>query len=1589
MIGNRFYTWFKNYYQWVGGAFNETLLLPLVRATAGLRAGAIRYDETTNTVETYDGTNWNPIPSATGFVPNSRTITINGTTFDLSTNRIYSVGTVTSVGLSMPAAFTVSGSPVTGSGTLSVTGAGLATQYVRGDGTLANFPTTQGGGSSVSYYLNGSVNQGTFGGSTYYEMNRTPVLGAGTNFSRNTDGYIASFITDANDPALTEIPGGNFNLELYFSASSGGGNPSFYVEFYKYDGTTFSLIASNQSSPDTIVGSTKDAYFTALAVPQTTLAITDRLAIRVYVAVAGRTITLHTEDQNLCQVITTFSTGINTINGLTKQVQFLTTGTSGTDFNINSTNSTHTFNIPTASATNRGALSSTDWTTFNNKVSTSRQLTINGTAFDLSADRSWNVGTVTSVGLNTGSAGTDINVSGSPVNVSGNITLNIPTASATNRGALSAADWAIFNAKQNALTLTTTGNSGASTLVGATLNVPEYTLSGLGGVPTTRTLTINGTALDLSANRSWSVGTVTSVGLTSATSGVTISDSPVTVSGTIGIAIATANGSQQGLLSSTDWTTFNNKQNTLSLTTTGTSGAATLVGATLNVPQYQAQGNYITSLTGEATASGPGAASVTLSTTAVTGKLLTGLNLSGGGTIAATDSILQAFGKVQNQISAMVGGVMYQGTWNASTNTPTLTSSVGTKGNYYIVDVSGTTNLNGITDWRVGDWAIFNGSTWDKVDNTDAVSSVNGFTGAVSLTTSHIAEGTNLYYLDSRSRTAISLTTTGNSGAATYDNVSGIINVPQYTLAGLGGVPSTRQLTINGTAFDLSADRSWSVGTVTSVGLNSTTSGVTITNTPVTSSGALTINIATASGSQQGLLSSTDWTTFNNKQNALTNPVTGAGMTTQLAYFNGTTTITSASLFYDVANVRLGINKSTPSVTLDVSGTAAISLDLTARTLIAEGTGSYNAGLVLKQYSSANFYGAGYTQLYAVNTTNLQIVYNQASSQRRAELSAALLNDGDNFQYLFPRSNGTLALTSNINSAVSGTTNFIPKFTSANAIGNSQIFDNGTQLGFGVSNLFSSFTFGTTNNRYEIADVNTNTLGLEVLNNARSLSNNLSFYSRGTSFFTRSGGSGSYVQSLILNDSGNLGLGVTPSAWGAGFTALQVRNASFWSTGSDASITANAFYDGSVYRYIASTAASRFYHNTDGSFIWSQAPSGTAGNAISFTQAMTLDASGRLGIGTTTPANRLHVSVASSGVSPRTDLGGTIIAEGSTRAGLYILTSGTDAGSYGSIWFGNGNTNTDAFITVNNSTRAMAFGTADGTRMTITSGGNVGIGTSSPGNQLTVYRTSSSTSNGALLLDGNGNYAGVQFAGSGTIYGSLSVDNVAMYMTHGNSISFRTGSSANVGGTDRVTITSGGNVGIGTTTPENASGYATMTINGSSGGQITFATTNSKKGYLYNNATNMYIGAESGALIFDAGAIERMRITSGGNVLIGTQTDTGQILQVNGKTRSTEYISNSGSVSIAAGATATILNLATAQGNGSYTIGCYVGGGGLIYFAQAVFISNWDSGSYIKALDIYDGANVTLSISGSNVQITNNGFSTFTWNWSSLYQPFN
>jgi len=108
--------------------------------------------------------------------------------------------------------------------------------------------------------------------------------------------------------------------------------------------------------------------------------------------------------------------------------------------------------------------------------------------------------------------------------------------------------------------------------------------------------------------------------------------------------------------------------------------------------------------------------------------------------VAFGAATLDAGGTVPlSQLPASIqGGVSYQGTWNAATNVPTIVSSVGTQGYYYVVAVAGSTNINGIADWNVGDWIIFNGSAWQKIDNTDAVTSVNGYTGTVVLTAADI-----------------------------------------------------------------------------------------------------------------------------------------------------------------------------------------------------------------------------------------------------------------------------------------------------------------------------------------------------------------------------------------------------------------------------------------------------------------------------------------------------------------------------------------------------------------------------------------------------------------------------------------------------------------------------------------------------------------------------------------------------------------------------------------------------------------------------------------------------------------------------------
>ena len=141
-------------------------------------------------------------------------------------------------------------------------------------------------------------------------------------------------------------------------------------------------------------------------------------------------------------------TGITAINSLTGSTQTLATGTAGTDFTINSTGSTHTFNIPSASALNRGLLLAADWTIFNNKVSATRSISTTSPLSgggDLSADRTLSIADADADGATKGAAAfvaNDFNASAGVISID---YANGQAASSVNKGFLTAADWNTFN----------------------------------------------------------------------------------------------------------------------------------------------------------------------------------------------------------------------------------------------------------------------------------------------------------------------------------------------------------------------------------------------------------------------------------------------------------------------------------------------------------------------------------------------------------------------------------------------------------------------------------------------------------------------------------------------------------------------------------------------------------------------------------------------------------------------------------------------------------------------------------------------------------------------------------------------------------------------------------------------------------------------------------------------------------------------------------------------------------------------------------------------------------------------------------------
>jgi hypothetical protein len=311
---------------------------------------------------------------------------------------------------------------------------------------------------------------------------------------------------------------------------------------------------------------------------------------------------------------------------------------------------------------------------------------------------------------------------------------------------------------------------------------------------------------------------------------------------------------------------------------------------------------------------------------AITGGTMTGVSITGY--IPTTEkaqplgvATLDAGGQVPVSQLPPMGDLNYQGTWNASTNTPTLTSSVGTKGYYYVVSVAGSTNLNGITDWQIGDWAVYNGSVWQKIDNTDAVTSVNGQTGTVTITLSGLGAGT----IATQNANAVAITggaidgtTVGASNPAavtgtTITAATGFVSENYLGLPGLGGNLKTN----SGTSL-LNWDGGGSGNVTVNGGLNANPSNKNVSIAP-TGTGTATINPATAG-------------TMNNMVIGGTTPLAITG-----------TTITGTSFVGSGASLTNVVNSLTASTGISVSAsTGAVTVTNTApdqTVAISSGTG--------------------------------------------------------------------------------------------------------------------------------------------------------------------------------------------------------------------------------------------------------------------------------------------------------------------------------------------------------------------------------------------------------------------------------------------------------------------------------------------------------------------------------------------------------------------------------------------------------------------------------------------------------------------------
>jgi hypothetical protein len=757
-------------------------------------------------------------------------------------------------------------------------------------------------------------------------------------------------------------------------------------------------------------------------------------------------------------------------------------------------------------------------------------------------------------------------------------------------------------------------------------------------------------------------------------------------------------------------------------------------------------------------------------------------------------------------VSQLPNSVMeYKGTWDAATNTPTLANGTGNQGDVYLCNVAGTVDFGaGAIAFVVSDQAIYSGSIWQKASGS------NGTVTSVAITESG----------DSLNITGSPITTSGtiNIGfnGTNLQYVNGAGNLTTFPIL-TGFVPytgATANVDLGG--FNITAGGITAGGTSSFVAAT-LTSNLWLKNTGsydfiISNNTSLTTNVVkayyttndelrfyaknTAGASVVPKIMVGDGATFTQLQSTITLTTTGT---------SGAATLVGATLNipqYQAAGTY--VTSVTASAPLSSSGSTNPNITITQVSSTVDGylsfsdynvfsgkiSGSGTAGYITRYTGSGSTIGNSglYDDGTTVSLISRALSGSSASFGSSVTATSFVKTSGTSSQYLM--ADGSVSTLTNPVTGT-GTTNYLPKFTGTSTIGNSQVSDDGTNVTISSTDLNSLFvtnptTSGATTGSgigfkaYNGTSV-AQSAGIFLTANSWSYgtysANQLSIGADGTggialrtansasiAFFTGGASAGVSTQKMILNSSGNLGLGVTPSAWRSTERALQIGATTSVTDISNFAVFRNNNYVNSSGQeiYITTNGASALVLAPTSEYRFLQAAAGTAGNIISFTQAMTLTAAGNLGIGTASPSAILD-SQTNSGAGNILNSAADVVA----RFGNINTNPGNHYGSGLQVYQGTGtlgsgyavgflnvsnnsatpqNTNTLALIAPSGMSGGLRFYAADSSadiryytanteRMRITSGGNVLIGTSTDdGGRLTIKAAGNTSSDYAIVV---------------------------------------------------------------------------------------------------------------------------------------------------------------------------------------------------------------------------------------------------------------